>query len=285
MRVALTMAVVAVALGVATGTRVLLFDGVFVLVGVAMSWATLRVSIIANGAPTDGYPFGREGLTPFMVMVQGLTMLAALLYAALDALIIIFDGGRDVAAGVVAGYSVVSVIIAVLFERWIRRVRPTSDVIEAEATQWGSGGVQSQVTAIGIGVALVLSAFSADAALLYVDPVLLLISAAMVVPTGVRLVRHGLNELLRGRPDAEVALEIEDVIGRVCSEFGLSDPVIRSTKLGTKLHVEVVCLTADASMTIGDEDRVRRAVVEALAGRPYELWVTTEITADPELVA
>lgn len=282
-RIALALSAVAVVLGIVWGARILVFEGVFGTIGLVMSWLALRASRTADQGPTERYPFGRDALTPLMVLMQGLAMLATLIYAASDAVIVILDGGQRVAAVVVFVYSAVAAATSLVFARWLRSVNAGSDLISAESIQWRGGGVRSLVAAIGAVVALGLAAASVDAALDYVDPVLVLVSCVLVAPLPIRMLRHGLNELLEGRPDASTMLDLERVLADVTARFELPEPVVRSTKLGAKLYVEVVYVMDRSTVTIAQEDEVRRAGVAALRTLPFDVWATIELTTDPLL--
>ena len=283
--IAIVLSVAALVLGVWSSTRVLVFEGAFGVLGIAMSWLALRASRTAEAGPTERYPFGRDALTPLIVVVQGLAVAATIVFAAADAIIIILDGGQRVAAGVVVGYSTVSAVASVVFALWLRRNSGGSDLIAAEAIQWNAGAVRGFVAAAGALVAIVLALLSFEQALSYVDPVLVLISCALISPLPIRMLRHGLNELLEGSPDGHTLLAIERAIDGVTDRFGLPGPTVRSTKLGAKLYVEVFYVVdpGGAGITIGREDEVRRAVNAALRALPYDVWATVEVTADPAL--
>lgn len=283
MWIATVLSLAAIGLGVWASSRVLVLDGAFGVIGIAMSWLALRASRAADAGPTERYPYGRDGLTPLVVLVQGLAMAATIVFAAADAVIVILDGGQRVAAGVVAGYALVAAVASLVFAAWLRRNGAGSDLIAAEALQWNGGGIRNLVTAVGAGLALVLFAMAIEWPLDYVDPVLVLVACALIAPMPVRMLRHGLNELLEGVPDGHTLLAIERAVDGVTGRFDLPGPEVRSTKLGAKLYVDVVFVLDDDTATIGEEDEVRRAVIAALAPLPFDVWATVELTADPAL--
>lgn len=282
-QLALVLTVAAVVLGIVFGARVLVFEGAFGVIGIVMSWLAIRASRAVDAGPTPQYPFGRAALTPLVVVLQGLALAATLVYAAADAVIVILAGGQRVDALVVVGYMAVSAAASVFFASWLRRAAQGSDLLLAEAAQWRAGGVRGLVTAIGALVALALAAFVSGTVLDYVDPVLVLVSCALVAPIPVRLLRHGLGELLEASPDGAVLQEIERVIDRVSGVFDLPSPVVRSTKLGSKLYIDVVWVIDRVDVTIAREDEVRRATISALRELPFEVWAMVELTTDPAL--
>ena len=73
----------------------------------------------------------------------------------------------------------------------------------------------------------------------YVDPVLVLVACAVLVPTPLRLPRSGTVELLEGEPSAEISDAVRATVEEVQQRFGLDEPIVRLHKLGRKLYVEV----------------------------------------------
>lgn len=71
-----------------------------------------------------------------------------------------------------------------------------------------------------------------------------------------------------------------DRIGAVVDEFGLPQPLVRMAKVGPKPYVEID-IVVSADVTVGEEDRVRRAIRTRLADLPYDLWISVELSADP----
>ena len=73
-------------------SQALLLDGVYALIGTALSLLTLHAEQLVAAGSTSRYPFGREALGPLMVGVQGLVLLGALLYASVTAVLTIRSG-------------------------------------------------------------------------------------------------------------------------------------------------------------------------------------------------
>lgn len=269
--------------GLIGGMRILVFDGAFGVFDIAMSWLALHASRLAGRGPTNGFPFGRDAMAPLIVLAQGIAMAGMLVYAAADAVILILHGGQRVDAVVVAVVAFVSGVSSFGFATWAQRQNPGSDLLDAEAVAWRASGIRGLVAASGAVLAAIAAAASADWALYVIDPVLVLVACALVVPMPIRLVRHGLNELLEGTPDADTTTQLRAVVADVTSRFGLPEPEFRATKLGLKAYVDVVYLTAEAGVTLEFEDDVRRAIAEGFDELPLDVWATVQLTRDARL--
>lgn len=277
------LAVLALVVGIASGTRIVIFDGAYMLIGLILSWASLRASTAVAAGPTRRFPFGRDALAPFVVAIQGVAIAGTLLYAAGDAVVIIRDGGAEVNPVVIAVYGAATAAVGIFAAWWLPRAAEGSDLVSAEAAQWRAGAVLSIVMVVGAIAALLIEQANLREVVQYIDPVLVLIACLILAPIPIRLIRSGLNELLEGAPPTATVDEIDRVVGVVRDRFQLAEPTVRSSKVGRKLYVEVEFVVAASQWDISDEDDVRHAVIDGLQHLGLEVWATVALTTDQGL--
>ncbi|WP_082698059.1 cation transporter [Arthrobacter sp. EpRS71] len=273
----------ALIVGLVSGTRIIVFDGAYMGIGLILSAVSLTASSASASGPTRRFPFGRDALTPLVVLIQGIAVAATLLVAAGDAVLVLRDGGAPVSPFIIAMYGAITAAIGFLVAWWMRRAAPDSDLAGAEVAQWRAGAILSVMMVLGAGVALVLQARGLEDVALYVDPVLVLIACLILAYIPIGLIRTGLNELLEGAPSKEIDAAITDAVRSVREHYGLQEPLVRSGKVGRKLYVEVDFVVAGTDWNVGEEDSVRRAVVAALEPLGLDVWAYVSLTADPEL--
>lgn len=278
---AAVLGTLAVVWGIAAQSRVLLFDGAFILLGIVLSALSLMASRAAADVPSARFPFGKAAVTPLAIAVQGVALLGTLLYAAVDAVAVITAGGADVEPGTVLAYGLITMTCSYAIARWLTHRAPSSELVAAEVAQWRAGALLSLVFAAGGGLALALG--SVGDVVRYVDPVLVLVACLVLLPIPLRLLRAAGLELLEAEPPAEVRTVLADAVASVRDEFGLDEPFVRSTKLGSRLYVEVDFVVPEGAWDVTGEDRVRRALIGRLEPLGYDLWANVELTADPEL--
>lgn len=271
--------------GLLAGSGVILFDGIYTAAGVALVGVSALASRAAASAPGGRYPFGRHGATPLAVAMQGGALLATLVYGVADAVGTLLAGGSDGDPGSLVAYGAVSAVVSAGVASWVRRAAPGSELGHAEVVSWRAGAWLSLVVALGGVAGLVLERAGRDAAVPYVDPALLLLAVALVGSLPLRLIRDGMHELLEGEPPAEVAQEVTRAVAVAREAFGLPEPLVRATKLGGRLYLEVDFVVEPGRWDVDEEDRVRRAVLDGLARVPLDVWATVELTTDPELAA
>jgi predicted Co/Zn/Cd cation transporter (cation efflux family) len=279
---ALVLAVVGIVWGLAAGSQVVLFDGVYSIVGFVLSWFGLRAAALVAAGPTPSYPFGREALAPLVVAAQALVLAGTFGYAAVDAVGVILGGGSETEVGSALVYSVLSLLAAVVVRQVLVRWRAGSDLVAAEVDQWQAAVVLGVAMVIGFAVAVGLQGSAWSHLAPFVDPVLVLVAAGLILPTPVRMLRQSFRELLEGVPDPTVTDPIHAAISRVRTGFGLPEPTTRIGKLGRKVYLELDFLVGDdQGWALDDADRVRRELIEALARPGQLLWVNVELHTDP----
>lgn len=65
----------------------------------------------------------------------------------------------------------------------------------------------------------------------------------------------------------------------------LPPPIIRSTKLGQRLYVEVDFIVAKGEWQVDEEDAVRLAITERLDALGLLVWATIDLTTNPAMAA
>lgn len=284
MLVTLLLAVIGVVWGLLAGAQVILFDGIYALLGVLLTGVSLAAARVSRLRPSARFPFGLEAVVPLAVGLQGAALLGTVAFASVEAVRIILEGGSEVAADAVAAYGALTTLVCFLTWGWIRRGAPGSDLLAAEAQAWWASALLSVVVLVGAMTALALRALGVRGIEQFVDPVLVLVACALLLPTPLGMLRGTLVELLEGAPSAEVMDRVTGAIARVRAAHGLPEPVLRVSKLGRKLYIEAD-FVVDDSWDVAGEDDVRRAVADAVRDLPFDVWLNVELTTDPALIA
>jgi predicted Co/Zn/Cd cation transporter (cation efflux family) len=278
----LVLAILALVWGVVAESQVILFDGVYASLGFVLSWFGLRAAALVQAGPTPRYPFGREALAPLVVAVQALVLLGTFGYAAIDAVLVIAAGGSETAIGSAFAYSIVTLVAVLVLWIVLRRRQAVSDLVAAEVTQWGASVVVGVAMVVGFGAAVAIRSTSYAWFRAYVDPTLVLVAAALILPTPVLMLRHAFRELLEGVPDPEVSAPIEAAVAGVRADLGLPQPNTRIGKLGRKVYVELDFVVGeDDGWSVADADRIRRRLMGELDLPGQLLWLNVELHTDP----
>lgn len=272
---------VGVVWGILASSQIVLFDGMYATIGIVLTWMALHASRAAAAGPTARFPYGREALTPLVVGVQGIALLATCVYGSFSAVLSILAGGKDVAAGSVLAYGVLSAVGSTAMWLWLRRRAGGSDLVDAEATVWLVGAALSVGMVIAFGFVLVFDGTEYGDVARYADPALVIAFSILLVPTPLSMLRRTFVELLEGAPDPYIQRAVADVVDGVRAAHGLGEPFLFMTKLGPKLYIEADFVVDPDAWRVADADAVRRDLAAALgAALPYELWLNIELTGD-----
>lgn len=278
----LVLAALGVVWGIAAQSQVILFDGVYAVIGFVLSWFGLRASALVEAGPTPSYPFGREALAPLVVATQALVLLGTFGYAVADAIGVILTGGSQTELGSALVYSVLTLAAAMAIRAHLARRQEGSDLVVAEVVQWGAAVVLGIAMVLGFGIALMLRGTALSGVAPFVDPALVLVVAVLILPTPVRMLRQSFRELLEGTPDATVTEPVHAAVAEVRDDLGLPQPTARIGKLGRKVYVELDFLVGvDQGWGVDDADRIRRRLMTALARPGQLLWINVELHTDP----
>lgn len=185
----------AIVWGILSGSNVVLFDGVYMVAGIALVVMSLVASRAARARPTGSYPFGRHAATPIAVVVQASAMIATLIYGVSDAIAVLIAGGSEASGLSVMLYGVVSALASVVLLFVLRKPARVSALVKAEVVTWRAGALQSAIVAVGGAIAVWLTSAGYATLAGLVDPLLVLIACAMIAPMAISLLREGGREL------------------------------------------------------------------------------------------
>jgi cation diffusion facilitator family transporter len=262
--------------GIAIGSQMVLFDGVFGLVGIITSALLLRASSLAGQKPSRHFPYGRQSATPLVIGIQGFVLLATFGYAAVEAVTTIRLGGSHFSPGVAIPYGITAAVVSIGLALWMRRAVRNSDLVAAESTAWLIGGLRGAGMIVGFVLMLLLGGSSWDAAVPYIDPAMVLLTCVLFIRPPWQMVRSTIHELLEGAPDAAVQAPILEAIAAVQRQFNLGEPIIRIHKVGSKLYVEVDAFV-DPEVTVTQEHELRTTLERRLKDLPYEIWLNLDL--------
>jgi predicted Co/Zn/Cd cation transporter (cation efflux family) len=262
--VTVTLGAIGVTWGITAGSQMILLDGVFALIEVALTGLLL---------------YGRESATPLVIGIYGFVLAGTLVYAAVEALATIRAGGSEVAAGSGIVFGVITTAGSIGTWIWLRATADGSDLLATETAAWRVSAFRGLGMVAGFTLMAMLVRGDRDDAARYVDPAMVLITCAVFVPTPLRMIRTTVLELLEGNPSDSIREAVELQVEAVRGEFGLDPLVTRLTKVGPKLYVEIEGVI-DGLTTVDDEHRIRQRLSVALDTLPYDIWLNFELLPD-----
>jgi cation diffusion facilitator family transporter len=276
-------AVVSLAWGLFAGSQMIVFDGVYSFASVMLSLlGVLAVRTAARG-PDERYPWGREVWEPVTIVVKAAALGALSVYALIGGAVEILHGGRSVAAGWAVLYAVLATAGGSAVSVYLRRrSRRGSDLIRAEAAEWIGDTLLSFGVLMGFLVALILERNGRSDLARYVDPAMVALISAAFLPVPLRLGTRGLREILTMAPAQELRDRLEGHVTQVEHEYGFAESFLRTSKVGSRLDVEIDFVVPDTARAqcVRDFDRVRADLHERVHRLAPVTAMTVSFTAD-----
>jgi predicted Co/Zn/Cd cation transporter (cation efflux family) len=217
------MATLGVVWGLAVRSQLILFDGVYGMLGIVLSGLSLHVSRLVAAGPTTRFPFGREALAPLVVAIQGIALGGTCAYAVVTSLLTIVDGGSAVVAGWAVVYGAVSMVVSFVVYLWMRPRARSSGLVAAEAVQWLFSAGLGVAMVVAFGAMLGLQRTDWAGAADYIDPALVLLACVLVLPAPLRMVTSTLAELLEGAPPISIQSPVRAAVAEVTASMGLGE--------------------------------------------------------------
>jgi len=275
-------AVVAVGWGLLAGSQLIVFDGLYSSASVLLSLMAVAALRTARRGPDERYPWGREIWEPLTVVVKAAALGGLSVYALVGGVGDVLAGGREVEVGLAVVYGVASTLVGIAVTVALRRRARagSSDLVRAEAAEWTGDTLLSVGVLAGFVVAAALQqAGRADLAR-YVDPVMVVVVSAAFLPVPVRLMVAGFREVLTMAAPAAVQEAVVALVGRLGAEYGFAEPVVRVSKVGGRLDLDVVFLVGD-NTTVRRCDAARTELDRRLAAAGHHVSLSTGFTTDP----
>ena len=262
--------------GIVSGSQMILLDGVYSFVGIVLSGLLLWASAVSDRRATRRFQYGMAAATPLAITIQAFVLLATLLYAAVEAIYTVRDGGSAVPAGWGIAYGVVVAVACVAVTASMQRGAGHSDLLISEAAAWKVSAWRGAGMVLGFAVLGLLAGSRWSSMAPYVDPAMVILSCVLLLPSPLGMLRGTVGELLEAAPSETISDAIRSAVRAVEAEFDLDEPDLYTSKLGSRLYVELNS-TAAPDVTISQEHAVRESMQRRLEALPYDVWLTVEL--------
>jgi len=267
MWVSVAFAVISLAWGLALGSQMIVFDGLYSFASVGLSLLAVLALRLADMGADERYPWGREVWEPLAIVAKAVALGALCVYAAASATGELLHGGRDIAPGWAVTYAVIATGACVGTSLYLRRrAGEGSDLVRAEAAEWTGDSWLSLGVLGGFLLALALVRTGHANLARFVDPAMVVAISLAFLRVPVRLLGAAMREVLTMAPPEQIQSQLRDQVEQVRLRYGLAESFLRCAKVGGRLDVEVDFLVDGSSrvQTVSEFDQVRADLDERL---------------------
>lgn len=281
-RVTLLIGLAGVLSGLFTGSQAIIFDGIYSFVDVLITLLSLIVSQLLAREGSRRFQYGFFHLEPMVTAFGGAILTIACIYAGVTALSNLMSGGHSVLYGAAAVWAgAVSVCGFGMYLYIGRRARAlNSGLLSLDARAWLVTAALSVALLTSFVFAAVLQGTRFQVWVPYVDPVMLLLIAIVVLPVPLMTVVHAMREVLQVAPD-DLDRNVKAAMDEITAQHGFLDYSSHVAKIGRTMFVEIHVLVAPASrINVETSDDIRVRLADRLHVRGPELWLALDFTAD-----
>lgn len=278
-------ALLGIIFGLLLQSEVIIFDGLFSLFSILLSYFTLLGSRFIHKKDHFNFPFGKEIIEPIIVLVQYTIVLLVLIYTFQSAVYTIIAGGNELQLGWVIMYVAISTLLVYLVVLKIRKFYNKdeySTLVDAEIKSWEVTLTQSLGVLIGYILAQIAVWLSFTNITPYIDPVILLIVVVVASKTPIIEIKNAMKEMIGMKSISDefqksIQVKLDDIV----TMYGISKSYLRVQKRGSLLFIEIDFLVEKdfKYSKIADQDMIREKVEDSLQSVPYDLWLTIAFTS------
>lgn len=286
---ALLFAVFAFVLGLVLRSQVILFDGLYSVISVLLSFLGLFAFRYMQKTDWKRFPFGKDTIEPLIVLTKYLALVTLVAGSLISAVIAIFQGGREIPVEAGLIYAGVAVLYCLVMYRIMKRGERSlhSNLLRTEVSEWYLDMMVSLGVLLGF---LIAFGFSRIPRLVpyqsYIDPVMMILVALYFIKWPVYEIKKALKSLLDMRPTDGSSAYVEGIIKEIEQVRGFQESIIRVTRPRQSLWLEVDFVVGEENLdlSIREQDGIRKEIISKLNREyPGEHWVTVVFTNERKL--
>ena len=267
--------------GVAAGSGIIIFDGLYSLVSLGLSFLSLLTLREINKGESERFPFGRAQFEPVLVAFKSVMIIGMCVYAAFDSFALIFRGGREVAIGSALAYAVINSVgclsITLLLVRYSRKIN--SSLLVVEKNQWIGDSLLSFCILLAFAFASTVLERFYPSAIPYVDPVMVVVASAFFLILPGKSLLAALREILFVRADNRIVDPLESEAKKVAKDLDARYK-LHAISIGRQLEVEVNFLMGDRKFSVAEMDAVRQRFLGITSDLAERTWINVNFTMD-----
>lgn len=292
--VTLFIASIGIAFGLASGSFSIVFDGVYSLVDASMSGLSLMVvRLITSHASSlqmsrklrERFTMGFWHLEPMVLALNGILLSGVAIYALINAVSSLLEGGRHLEFGIAMVYAALTVTacvtIAVIEGKANRKLR--SDFVAMDVKGWVMSASITAALLIAFCFGYAVQGTSLEWVSPYIDPAVLALVCLVIVPLPMSVVRQALADIFLVTP-GDLKQHVDAVAQAFVERHGLQSYRAYVAKVGRSREIELYFIVPPqmAARTIEQWDAWRNEIGEAIGGEGPNRWLTVVFTGDPE---
>lgn len=285
MKVLVIFAFLGIAFGLLLDSEVILFDGVFSIISIFLSYLTLLVTRYIRKKDVKNFPFGKDAIEPLVIFLQYLFLNVVLLSMFIEAIIVILNGGNKLNLSFTILYLVIATVIQFFFIKKLVRVseKSSSAIVRTEVLQWKISFKQSIYVLGGYILGGLLSFSGRDSILYYIDPIILVVFIIVTFNQTIQEMTTAFKELIgMSTIGDDTYVEIENIVKKIKEDYNIKEYYIRVNKVGSVIVLEIDFLVDEnfEYSHVKDQDKIRNVILNLINKKHLDLWLNIGFTTE-----
>ena len=282
------VAIAGIVTGFISGSQSILFDGFFSLIATFIKVLMLITAQLIAKESNQRFQFGFWHLEPMVLLIEGSFLLLIAIYAFLNGVFGIINGGREIELGLVILYAAVFTVIEFGYYFWVRRKNRTlkSTLIQFDNISWLVDAMLSVGLLISFITALALTHQGYAQWAAYVDPAILIVLALSMLAPAFKILKPALRDVLGIAPDA-LDDKVREALEIASARHGFEGYKSYVQKHGRARFIEIhIVLPSGYPLTsVKTLDALREEIAELLGKADSARWLTISFTGDRRWIA
>ncbi|KAF0862628.1 cation diffusion facilitator family transporter [Pseudomonas sp. LD120] len=282
------VAIAGIVTGFVSGAQSILFDGFFSLIATFIKVLMLITAKLIAKESNHRFQFGFWHLEPMVLLIEGSFLLLIAIYAFLNGVFGIINGGREVELGLVIFYAAFFAVAEFAYFFYVRRRNRTlkSSLIQFDNISWLVDAMLSVGLLVSFVTALLLKHYGHGQWAVYVDPAILILLALSMLPPALKILRPALRDVLGIAPD-HLDDKVRSVMEAAKLAHGFEEYVSYVQKHGRARFIEIhIVLPADYPLgDVATLDDLREDISTQLGEADSARWLTISFTGDRKWIA
>lgn len=281
---ALFMAALGFGFAASTGSRAVLLDGIFSLIGAVVSVVAMRVAALVRQPDDEHFHFGYAAYEPMLNLTKGLLIAFVSLLATWASIDSILAGGREIQGRMAVVYALIAAAGCLLIAWSQRRLARKTDspLLEVDAKNWLMDGLISGAVAVGFVVVVLFEGTPWSWMTPYADPAVVLLLVVLSLPIPIGIVRANWDQLLGRAPDGEAQSTANEIVsGAIAGEEGL-DFKLRLLEQGRFIYLQIYVIVQSQrkGMSVKEADGLRERIAAVICELPQMIGYDVIFTTD-----
>ena len=258
-----------------TKSNAVIMDCVYDFADLVMIGPFILLVPLLYKTETEKRPYGYSQVESLFIMIKSTLLILATLFLVIDSIVLLFQGGNDINASVVAIFelfvSFTCIIMFIVLSKLSRKY--TSPSIEAELYIWKLDSLSTLAVGIAFLIKLFLDFTKFSFLSPYVDPLIAIILAGLLLKEPIGLFVDSVRNIILFAPDEVTNEIIKDAVDEVLEKNGYYDNFLDVIKTGRKIWIEVYCVTKDDKISVDKLREMNDEIYEKLDDEFDSLYI------------